>query len=69
MPICAPGHAGNVEGRHAAAAAVLHLDLDLLVVELARAAASAELLARLGLAPWADQGVEHPLLGGSSALA
>ena len=56
------GHAGNLEQRHAAAGG-LHLDLDLLVVELAGAQLLAERFLGRGAGIGADQRVEHALLG------
>ena len=53
-------HAGNFEQRHAAAAR-LHLDLDLLVVELAGAELLSEASLVVALADSADQRVEHAL--------
>ena len=61
-------HAGNLEHRQPAAAARLHLDLDLLVVELVRAQLAAEALARRRARARADERVEHPLLGGEMRL-
>src|ERR1700719_3947501 len=57
------GHAGNVEQRHAAAGG-LHLDFDLLVVELARAQLFAERFLGRGAGIGADQRVEHAIFGG-----
>ena len=62
-PICAPGHAGNVEQRHAAAGR-LHFDLDFLVVELAGAQLLAEGLLGRRAGIGADQRVEHAIFGG-----
>src|SRR6202043_1182524 len=56
------GHAGNVEQRHAAADG-LHLDFDLLVVELARAQLFAERFLGRGAGIGADQRVEHAIFG------
>src|ERR1700686_1262883 len=56
------GHAGNVEQRHAAAGG-LHLDFDLLVVELARAQLFPERLLGRGAGIGADQRVEHAIFG------
>src|ERR1700722_14970718 len=57
------GHAGDVEQRHAAAGG-LHLDFDLLVVELARAQLFAERFLGRGAGIGADQRVEHAIFGG-----
>ena len=57
------GHAGNVEQRHAAAGG-LHLDFDLLVVELARAQLFPERFLGRGAGTGADQRVEHAIFGG-----
>src|SRR3984885_9976292 len=56
------GHAGDVEQRHAAAGG-LHLDFDLLVVELARAQLFAERFLGRGAGIGADQRVEHAIFG------
>ena len=56
-------HARNLEHRHAAAG-LLDLDLDFLVVELAGAQLAAEEFARRRAGAGADQRVEHALLGG-----
>ena len=61
-------HAGDLEQRHAAAGR-LHLDLDLLVVELAGAQLPAEGLLGGGAGVLADQRVEHALLGRELARA
>ncbi len=55
-------HAGNVEQRHAARG--LHLDLDLLVVELAGAQLAAEGVLGRGAGVGADERIERPILGG-----
>src|SRR5580692_2884723 len=57
------GHAGDVEQRHAAAGG-LYLDLDLLVVELARAQLFAERFLGRGAGIGADQRIEHAVFGG-----
>src|SRR3984893_1728558 len=57
-----PGHAGNLEHRHAARG--LRLDLDFLVVEFAGAQLPAKRIARGGAGVGANQGIEHALLGG-----
>ena len=56
-------HAGNIEQRHAAAGG-LHLDLDLLVVELAGAQLLAERFLGRGAGIGADQRIEHAIFGG-----
>src|SRR6185437_13013500 len=55
-------HAGNFEHRHAAAAR-LHLDFDVLVVELASAQPLAEAFARRRAGAGADQSVDDTLFG------
>src|SRR5580700_9693174 len=55
-------HAGDVEQRHAGARG-LHLDFDLLVVELARAQLFAERFLGRGTGIGADQRVEHAIFG------
>ena len=62
-PDLAAGHAGNVDGRHAGGGALLHVDLDLLVVEVALAQHLAELGPGLVARLLADQRVQHPRLG------
>src|SRR5262245_3231262 len=57
----AAGHAGDLEGRHRRR--IGDLDLDLAVVELARAQTLAEGLAGRERCARADQSVEHALLG------
>ena len=61
-------HVRQFEHRHAAAAALRQLDLDLLVVEFAGAQFAPERLARRRRGRRADQRVEHPLLGGELGL-
>src|SRR5262249_35132688 len=57
------GHARDLEGRQLAGAGVLHLQLDLAVVQFAGAQHAAELAAGVGGGVLADEGVEHALLG------
>jgi hypothetical protein len=57
------GHAGDIEGRQVHAAGILHLDLDLLIVELALAQHLAELLSGVGAGILSHQRIEHALLG------
>ena len=57
-----PGHAGNLEHRHAAGG--LRLDLDILLVEFAGAQLAPKRIPRRGAGIGADQGIEHALLGG-----
>ena len=54
-------HAGDLEHRHCLRG--LHLDLDLLVVELAGAQAFAESILGGGTGIRADQGIDHAFLG------
>ena len=54
-------HAGNLEERHAAPAPGLHLDLDLLVVELARAQLAPEGVLGGGAGTGAGERVDHAL--------
>ena len=61
------GHVGQFEHRHARAA-LRQLDLDVLVVEFARAQLAAEGFARRRRRGRADQRVEHALLGGEFGL-
>ena len=57
------GHARDVEGRHAGGTALLHVELDHPVGELAVAQPPAKAVARVLAGRGADQGVEHALLG------
>ncbi len=62
------GQAGDLEGRQVRRGALLNGDFDFAVVERSFAQHLAELLAGVGAGARADQGVEHPLLGGDLGL-
>ena len=62
IPIWGAGHSGDVEGRQAAAAGIGDLDLDLLVVQLARPQHLSEFGAGVDPGVFAHQSVQHPLL-------
>ncbi len=67
-PDLGAGHAGDLKWPAGEPPRVLHSDLDLAVVELARAQHLAEFLARVGGGTLAHQRVEHALLGGLLGL-